>query len=168
MSPLAHTGRDTCDLQHVRPPSPAHRGGAPARKVNKILPITSAILPKNLRTKPYYLIENKFAYNSAKLYGRRINTDNYKEKLFIKQKGICSHCDLALANSDKNDFLLDIFGNDLEIHHKNEIAKMRKISKDAHKASDSFNNLVLLHKTCHLEITLKSDSGEPSAERLAC
>ena len=137
-------------------------------KINKILPITSAILPKNLRIEPYYLIEDKFAHNSAKLYTKRINTDNYKEKLFIKQKGICPHCDLALANSDKNDFSLDIFGNSLEIHHKNKIAKMQKISKNAHKASNFLNNLVLLHKACHLEITLKSDSGEPSAGRLAC
>jgi len=45
---------------------------------------------------------------------------------------------------------------------------MQKISKNAHKASNSLNNLVLLHKACHLEITLKSDSGEPSAGRLAC
>jgi len=137
-------------------------------KINKILPITSAILPKNLRTEPYYLIEEKFAHNSAKLYAKRINTDNYKEKLFIKQKGICPHCNLALANGDKDDFSLDIFGNSLEIHHKNEIAKMQKISKNAHKASNFLNNLVLLHKACHLEITLKSDSGEPSAGRLAC
>lgn len=137
-------------------------------KINKILPITAAILPKNLRTKPYYLIEDEFAYNSAQLYAKRINTDNYKEKLFIKQKGICPHCNLALANSDKNDFSLDIFGNDLEIHHKNEIAKMQKTSKTAHKMSNYLNNLVLLHKACHLEITLKLDSGEPSAGRLAC
>ena len=137
-------------------------------KVNKILPITSAILPKSLRTRPYYLAEDKFAHNSAVLYSKRINTDNYKEKLFIKQKGMCPHCNLALANSDKNNFSLDIFGNDLEIHHKEEVAKMQKISKAAHKASNFFNNLVLLHKTCHLEITLKSDSGEPSAGRLAC
>ena len=39
-------------------------------------------------------------------------------------------------------FSLDIFGNDLEIHHKNEIAKMHKISKNAHKASNFLNNLV--------------------------
>lgn len=137
-------------------------------KVNKILPITSAILPKSLRTRPYYLAEDKFAHNSAALHSKRINTDNHKEKLFIKQKGMCPHCNLALANSDKNNFSLDIFGNDLEIHHKEGVAKMRKISKAAHRASNSFNNLVLLHKTCHLEITLKSDSGEPSAGRLAC
>jgi RNA-directed DNA polymerase len=137
-------------------------------KINKILPVTSAILPKNLRTEPYYLAENKFAHNSARLYAKRINTNNYKEKLFIKQKGICPQCSLALANSDKNDFSLDIFGNDLEIHHKNEIAKMQKISKDAHKTSNYLDNLVLLHKACHLEITLKLDSGEPSAGRLAC
>jgi RNA-directed DNA polymerase len=137
-------------------------------KINKILPITAAVLPKNLRTKPYYLIEDKFAYNSAQLHAKRVNTDNYKEKLFIKQKGICPYCNLALANSDKNDFFLEIFGNDLEIHHKNEIVKMQKISKTAHKMSSYLNNLVLLHKACHLEITLKLDSGEPCAGRLAC
>ena len=137
-------------------------------KVNKILPITSAILPEKLRSEPYYLVEDKFAHNSAKLHAKRINTNNYKEKLFIEQKGICPHCKLALANSDKNDFSLDIFGNDLEIHHKNEIAKMQKVSNNAHKASNFLNNLVLLHKTCHLEITLKLDSGEPCAGRLAC
>jgi RNA-directed DNA polymerase len=136
-------------------------------KINKILPITSAILPNNLRTEPYYLIQDKFAYNSAKLYAKRVNTNNYKKTLFIKQKGICPQCNLALANSDKNDFSLNIFGNDLEIHHKNEIAKMQKISKNAHKASNLLNNLVLLHKACHLEITLKSDSEELSAGRLA-
>jgi len=51
-------------------------------KINKILPITSAILPKKLRIEPYYLIEDKFAHNSLKLYVKRINTDNHKEKLF--------------------------------------------------------------------------------------
>jgi hypothetical protein len=45
---------------------------------------------------------------------------------------------------------------------------MQKISKNAHKASNLLNNLVLLHKACHLEITLKSDFGESSAGRLAC
>lgn len=124
-------------------------------KVATILPITSAILSKDLRTKPYYLVEDKFTNNSATLYFKRINTDNYKEKLFIKQKGICPHCKSALANSDKNDFSLDIFSNELEIHNKKEISEMRKISKLAHKAANSFNNLVLLHKTCHLKITLK-------------
>ena len=120
-------------------------------KVYKILPIESAILPKNLRTKPYYLIENKFAYNSAALYTKRINTDNYKEKLFIKQKGMCPYCNSALANSDKNNFSLDIFGNNLKIHHKNKITKMQRISKTARKVSNFFNNLILLHKTCHFE-----------------
>ena len=98
-------------------------------KINKILPITSAILPQKLRTEPYYLIEEQFAQNSANLYAKRVNTDNYKEKLFIKQKGVCPHFNLALANSDKNDFSSYIFGNDLEIDHKNEIAKMQKISE---------------------------------------
>ena len=124
-------------------------------KVSRILPITAAILSKDLRTKPYYLVEDTFASKSAALYSRRINTENYKEKLFIKQKGMCPHCKLALANSDKNDFSLDIFGNELEIHHKKEIAEMQKTSKSAHQAANFFNNLILLHKTCHLELTLK-------------
>lgn len=124
-------------------------------KVTKILPITSAILPLKLRTQPYYLVDDKFAVNFAELYSKRINTYNYKENLFIKQKGICPHCNLVLANSDKNDFSLDIFGNDLEVHYNDEFVKLQKISKSAHKATNSFNNLVLLHKTCHLEITLK-------------
>lgn len=124
-------------------------------KVAKILPITSAILPPKLRTQSYYLVDDKFAANSAKLYSKRINTNNYKEKLFIKQKGICPHCNIALADSDKNDFSLDILGKDLEVHHNNKLAEMQKISKFAHKAANSFNNLTLLHKSCHLEITLK-------------
>ena len=124
-------------------------------KVAKILPITSAILPPKLRNQPYYLVDGRFAANSAKLYSKRINTDNYKEKLFIRQKGVCPHCRLVLADSDKNDFSLDIFGNDLEVHHNDELAKMKKISKSAHKRASHLNNLTLLHKSCHLEITLK-------------
>jgi hypothetical protein len=73
-------------------------------KFNKLLPITAAILPKNLRIKPYYLVDDKFAHNSAKLYARLIDTDNYKEKSFIKQKSICPHCKLVLANSNKENF----------------------------------------------------------------
>lgn len=53
-------------------------------KVTKTLPVKSAILPKKLRTQPYYLADIEFAINSAKLYSKRINVDNYKEKLFIK------------------------------------------------------------------------------------
>ena len=136
-------------------------------KVNKILPITSAMLPPKLRIQPFYLNEEEFAKYSANLYSKRINTDNYKEKLFIQQKGICFHCNLSLTNNEKGNFSLDIFDSDLEIHHKNEIAKMQKVSKSAHKTANFSNNLVLLHKVCHLEITLKSDSGKPSAERLA-
>lgn len=45
-------------------------------KVTKMLPITSAILAPKLRTQPYYLVDGKFAANSAKLYSKRIYTDN--------------------------------------------------------------------------------------------
>lgn len=72
---------------------------------------------------------------------------------------MCPYCNIALANSDKNNFSLDIFGN--------ELGEMQKISKSVHKTANSYNNLALLHKTCHLAVTLKLDSGELSAERLA-
>lgn len=47
-------------------------------KVAKILPITCATLPPKIRTQPYYLADSEFAAYSAKLYSRRINTNNYK------------------------------------------------------------------------------------------
>lgn len=136
-------------------------------KVNKILPIKSAMLPPKLRIQPFYLNEEEFAKYSANLYSKRIHTDNYKKKLFIQQKGICLHCNLFLINNEKGNFFLDIFDSDLEIHYKNEIVTMQKVSKSAHKTANLSNNLVLLHKACHIEITLKSDSGKPSAERSA-
>ena len=58
-------------------------------KVAKMLPITSAILPPKLRTQPYYLADYKSAANSAELYSKRVNTHNYREKLFIKKKDVC-------------------------------------------------------------------------------
>jgi hypothetical protein len=124
-------------------------------KVTKILPITSVILLPKLSTHPYYLVDGKFAANYAKLYSKRICTNNYEEKLFIKQKGICPHCKLVLVDSNINDFFLDIFANDLEVHYNDKSAEMPKISKSVHKKANSFNNLTLLHKSCHLEITLK-------------
>lgn len=124
-------------------------------KVAKILPIKSAILPFQLRTQPYYLLDDQFTVNSAKLYSKRMNINNYKEKLFIKQKGICPHCNLVLVDRDKNDFSLDILGNDLEVHYINKLVEMQKIAKPAHKTANLFNNLILLHKSCHLGITLK-------------
>lgn len=124
-------------------------------KATKILPITSVILPFKLSIHPYYLVDSKFAANYAKLYSKRIYTNNYEEKLFIKQKGICPHCKLALADSHINDFLLDIFANALEVHYKDKSAEMPKIPQSVHKEANSFNNLTLLHKSCHFELTLK-------------
>ena len=48
-----------------------------------MLPITSAILTPKLRTQPYYLADDKFAANSAELYSKRINRNNYKETFII-------------------------------------------------------------------------------------
>ena len=124
-------------------------------KAIKLLPITRAILPTKLRIHPYYLVDDQFAINFAKLYSKRIYTHNYKEKLFIKQKGTCSYCKLALADSNINDFFLDIFANNLEVRHNDKLAEMQKISKSAHKVANSFNNLTLLHKFCRLKIALK-------------
>lgn len=120
-------------------------------KVTKMLPITYAILPLKLTNQPYYLAENEFVENSTKFYPKKVDIDKYKEKLFIKQKSICFYCSLTLTNNDKNDFSLGIFSNDLEVHNKDELAKM---CKSAYKVMSSFNSLVLLHKICHLEIIL--------------
>lgn len=135
-------------------------------KVTKILSINLAMLLKELMMQPYYLAEDKFAENLASLYSKRVNTTNYKEKLFIQQKGVCPQYNLSLVNIDTNDSFSDIFGNDFKIYNKKATVKMQKILKSAHKAINFFDNLVLLQKACHLEITLKSDSGKPSVERL--
>jgi hypothetical protein len=130
-----------------------------------MLPITLAVLPPALRIQPYYLHDYEFAKNSANVYLQRINRGSYKEKLFIKQEGMCPYCMLALANSEKNDFILDIFGNDLEIHSFKSFAKTQQILGSAHKIFNSLGNLVLLHKRCHSEIIYVSDSRKRSVER---
>lgn len=134
-------------------------------KLTNMLPITLAVLPPALRIQPYYLHDYEFAKNSANVYLQRINRGSYKEKLFIKQEGMCPYCMLALANSEKNDFILDIFGNDLEIHSFKSFAKTQQILGSAHKIFNSLGNLVLLHKRCHSEIIYVSDSRKRSVER---
>lgn len=119
--------------------------------LNKILPITSTILPKSLRVNSYYLLEQKFVNNSAQLYAKRIHSDNFKEKFFIKQKNICPFCYVVLVNNDKNDFFLDIVGNNLEIYFNNDIVKIQEFSKISYQILNSLNSFVLLRKSCYFE-----------------
>jgi len=138
-------------------------------KINIILPISSAALPQSLRIRPYYLAENEFRQNALKVYAKiNKDTDNYKEKLYIKQKGNCLYCKAALAGINKNPFFLDILTAGLIIYDKNKTTEIQKCSKITNKATSFLNSLVLLHKVCHIKITQKSDSREPSAGRLAC
>jgi hypothetical protein len=109
-------------------------------KALRVLPLSLATLPVNLKAQPYYLVEKEFATFSSNLYKRRINSDNYKERLFIKQKGICPFCRLALANSDLNNFTLEVHGNLLRFY---------SFETDA---STIFKRVVLLHNNCRLEI----------------
>lgn len=125
-----------------------------ATKWIKTLPITFATLPSELRNRPYYLIKNKFALNSARLLKRKINSFNFKKQLYVKQKSICPQCKLVLINSPKNNFLQNIFGNELKIYNKKSITTVQKIFKNTHKKNTGVNKLLLLHKICHLEITV--------------
>lgn len=136
-------------------------------KATKLLPITCAILSFKTRTQPYYLANTMFITHSVKLYLKRVNTNNYKERLFRKQKGICFYCNKVLISVDKKNFFSDIFGYALEVYYKDKLVETQKIYKFVCKASHFFNNLVLLHKTCYFEVISKLDFGKPSAERLA-
>ena len=96
-------------------------------------------MPLSLRTQPYYLVEKEFATFSSNLYKRRVNSDNLKENLFIKQKGICSFCQLPLINSYYDNFTLEVFGNRLQLHRFELFSNLRSST--------------LLHERCHLQIT---------------
>ena len=121
-------------------------------KVVKILPITFAILSKELRMQPYYIIEKKFAVNSVKLHGHRIIFENYKKKLFVTQKGICPHCNLTLTHSSNGDFLHNKYNNTLKLHNSQLVVATRLSTKYKHKATNSIKNLTLVHKMCYSEI----------------
>jgi 5-methylcytosine-specific restriction endonuclease McrA len=74
------------------------------------------------------------AYRSGNVIELR-HLGRQRTSLLKKQKGICPVCDGILKNN---------FYEDLEVHH---------ILSKKDKGSDKLSNLLLLHKTCHKQIT---------------
>jgi len=57
-----------------------------------------------------------------------------------KQKGLCLYCDDGI----------DLFIEDVDIHHLYELAVCK--NKLQVRLSNRHSNLVLLHRTCHMEL----------------
>jgi RNA-directed DNA polymerase len=76
-----------------------------------------------------------FEKRIASGYRRSIVLGRQRTNLLKKQKGICPVCDGVLR---------DNFYEDLEVHH---------ILPRKERGSDNLSNLLLLHKTCHQQIT---------------
>ena len=108
-------------------------------KALRILSLNFSVLPLNVRLQPYYLVEKEFAIFSSNLYRLRVNSDNYKENFFIKQKGVCPFCKLALGNSFYDNFTLEVFGNNLQLY--------------CLKINTTLKSTFLLHKNCYSQIT---------------
>ena len=119
-------------------------------KVTKILPITTAALSSELKKKPYYMYEEEYTRKSASLMARRINNKRYKYKLYINQKGRCACCKESMQyHIDDRD------GQGLELNHKTMIGIAYKGTKKEHKKAIGMNNIELVHKGCHEQITSK-------------
>jgi 5-methylcytosine-specific restriction endonuclease McrA len=90
---------------------------------------------------------------------KRINNSDYKRLLFIKQHGICCHCSTPLVLNEYN--LVDNYiihdpldlHSQTEIHHVTSIAAGMSAGPKKHSQSNKLENLQLLHKDCHSEIT---------------
>jgi len=65
--------------------------------------------------------------------------NSFQSKLYFKQKGICPVCENELENESEN----------LEVHH---------ILAESKGGSFTLNNLMLLHKTCHENVTNTNDT----------
>jgi len=83
---------------------------------------------------PYLLVNKSYYANRRKMNARQsVQLTKQKSRLLTKQEGICPVCNGNLLN-----------GEDLEVHH-------RKARKDG--GSDATRNLLLLHKSCHQQVT---------------
>ena len=94
---------------------------------------------------------------------RTVVSNDFRRKLYLQQNGLCTECNMPLAYEDSNyESLYDnkystILCPDLsELHHIKPIAIGFKQGPTVHSKLLKFNNLVLLHKSCHSEITYKS------------
>lgn len=139
-------------------------------KAYKILPITTCTLSKNLRKTPYYLCYKEFAKRTALILNRRLPDNSFKNKLFIKQKGLCGECNLPLTESEppghKNIFESQSYKDEdyksdndmLEIHHIKPIAEGYKTTQKLqdHEKSGISRGIFDssgLHQKCHQLLT---------------
>ena len=133
----------------------------------KVIPITSCIIPLQLRSAPYYLnISKFFALHTSILQLRNFSLD-YKKLLFIRQNGICPECNLHLALPEINKAPTTPWMSELdpsEIHHIKPFSKGYKLGSKLHESYDSLKNLVLLHKECHFILTTNSSNQNFTSE----
>ena len=124
-------------------------------KMYRIVPISDNALSPKVRIVPYYIIPEEYNKNQVKLVDKRIINSDYKKKLYLLQKGICPHCHLSLDLNQFNNIETSfwLIEDQLEIHHIKPIAVGNTLSSTEHQFFNKIDNLVLLHKECHYEIT---------------
>lgn len=129
-------------------------------KAWKVSQISKCIISPKFRHKPYYLNKVDYSASQALVTSARIISSNYKQILFIKQKGICAHCLLPFDNFNQSHLPitsnLSFDSDETEIHHILPIAVGKRLGAKIHIKYNELKNLVLLHKSCHFDITSKS------------
>lgn len=133
-----------------------------ASKIWKIILIISNIIPPKLKFTPYYIDPGAYIDFQVQITKKRINNSDYRRLLFIKQRGICCHCSTPLVSNEYNlvnddivDSILDL-DSQTEIHHVTSIAVGMSAGLKKHVQLNKLENLQLLHKDCHSEITFNS------------
>ena len=146
-----------------------------ATKIWKVVPVTINIISPKLRNIPYYIDPHGYTNSKINITKSRMSNYNYKRLLFIKQRGLCSYCttplvltEYSLVDSDIIEGILDL-ESQTEIHHVTSIAVSMAEAPKKHVLSNKLENLQLLHRDCHYEITSNSlkNTGELSAARVA-
>jgi 5-methylcytosine-specific restriction endonuclease McrA len=128
-----------------------------ATKCWKVSQISKCILGSKVRVKPYYIAKQEYIKMQVALTRSRAISKDFKSMLFIKQEGICTECSLPLdlyVFSQNETTRLEYYdSSQIEIHHVKPIAEGNRLGGKIHKEYNDFNNLVLLHKDCHYNIT---------------
>jgi len=128
-----------------------------ATKAWKVSQLDKCIIDPKLRNKPYYIAKQAYTKALIALTESRVRSSDFKRLLFIKQDGICTHCSLPLEldvlNHDETLWLNDYYSDRTEIYHIKPIGEDNRLGDKIHKEYNDIQNLVLLHKDCHYEIT---------------
>lgn len=127
-----------------------------------MLPISSTTLTPKTRKVPYYSNVQAYLKFTVSLTKRRMTGESFKNKLFIKQQGLCAHCGCPMEETESleltNDYVVNKNQDTLEIHHKKPISEgYRSKNKKTHKAYNTLKNMLLMHKQCHY---VNTHSGE--------